>query len=82
MLALSPAAALMFRFNNPDALLVLCLVAGAYSLTRALESGSTKWLLLAFSCVGFGFLAKMLQALLVVPAFGARLPVRGSAALR
>ena len=70
VLALSPAAALMFRFNNPDALLVLCLVAGAYSLTRALESGSTKWLLLAFSCVGFGFLAKMLQALLVVPAFG------------
>ena len=44
---------------------------GAYSLTRALESGSTKWLLLAFSFVGFGFLAKMLQALLVVPAFGA-----------
>jgi hypothetical protein len=71
VLALSPAAALMFRFNNPDALLVLFLVAGAYSLTRALESGSTKWLLLAFSFVGFGFLAKMLQALLVVPAFGA-----------
>jgi 4-amino-4-deoxy-L-arabinose transferase-like glycosyltransferase len=54
-----------------SALLVLFLVAGAYSLTRALESGSTKWLLLAFSFVGFGFLAKMLQALLVVPAFGA-----------
>ena len=43
---------------------------GAYSMTRALESGRTTWLLLAFSFVGFGFLAKMLQALLVVPAFG------------
>jgi 4-amino-4-deoxy-L-arabinose transferase-like glycosyltransferase len=70
ILALSPVAALMFRFNNPDALLVLMLVASAYSLTRALESGSTWWLCAAFAFVGFGFLAKMLQALLVVPAFG------------
>ncbi len=70
VLATSPVAALMFRFNNPDALLVLLLVGGAYAMTRALESGRTTWLLLAFSFVGFGFLAKMLQALLVVPAFG------------
>ncbi len=49
---------------------MLLLVAGAYACTRAVESGHTKWLLLAGSCVGFGFLAKMLQALLVVPAFG------------
>ncbi len=70
VLASSPVAALMFRFNNPDALLVLLLVAGAYAMTRAIESGRTTWLVLAFSFVGFGFLAKMLQALLVVPAFG------------
>jgi 4-amino-4-deoxy-L-arabinose transferase-like glycosyltransferase len=70
VLATSPVAALMFRFNNPDALLVLLLVGGAYAMTRALESGRSTWLLLAFSFVGFGFLAKMLQALLVVPAFG------------
>ncbi len=69
VMALTPVAALMFRFNNPDALLVLLLVAGAYALTRALERGSTTWLLLAFSFVGFGFLAKMLQALIVVPVF-------------
>ena len=37
--ALTPVAALMFRFNNPDALLVLLLVAGAYTMTRALEDG-------------------------------------------
>jgi 4-amino-4-deoxy-L-arabinose transferase-like glycosyltransferase len=70
VLALTPVAALMFRFNNPDALLVLLLVVGAYAMIRALERGSTWWLVVAFSFVGFGFLAKMLQALLVVPAFG------------
>ena len=70
VLALTPVAALMFRFNNPDALLVLLLVVGAYAMIRALERGSTWWLVFAFSTVGFAFLAKMLQALLVVPAFG------------
>ena len=30
VMALTPVAALIFRFNNPDALLVLALVAGAY----------------------------------------------------
>ena len=69
VMALTPVAALMFRFNNPDAMLVLLLTAGAYAMERAVEKGQTRWLLLAFSLVGFGFLAKMLQALLVVPAF-------------
>ncbi|WP_253777360.1 glycosyltransferase family 39 protein [Goodfellowiella coeruleoviolacea] len=69
VLALTPVAVLMFRFNNPDALLVLLLVAGAYCLVRAVETASTRWLVLAAALVGFGFLAKMLQALLVVPAF-------------
>src|SRR5688500_20334805 len=67
--ALTPVAVLMFRFNNPDALLVLLMVAGAYATVRAIENGSTKWLVWAGVFVGFGFLAKMLQALLVVPAF-------------
>ena len=69
VLALTPIAVLMFRFNNPDALLVLLMVAGAYATVRAIENGSTKWLMLAGVFVGFGFLAKMLQALLVVPAY-------------
>jgi 4-amino-4-deoxy-L-arabinose transferase-like glycosyltransferase len=69
VMALTPVAVLMFRFNNPDALLVLLLVAGAYATVRALEGGATGWLVLAGACVGFGFLAKQLQALLVVPAF-------------
>ncbi|GAA1013077.1 glycosyl transferase [Acrocarpospora pleiomorpha] len=69
VMTLTPVAVLMFRFNNPDALLVLLLVAGAYATVRAVESGATKWLVWAGVFVGFGFLAKMLQALLVVPVF-------------
>nr|WP_245572392.1 glycosyltransferase family 39 protein [Actinokineospora enzanensis] len=69
-LALTPVAALMFRFNNPDALLVLLLTAAAYATVRALEKASPRWLMLAGALVGFGFLTKMLQAFLVLPAFG------------
>jgi len=67
--ALTPVAALMFRFNNPDALLVLALVAAAYCLTRALERAGTRWVLAAGTLVGVAFLAKMMQAFLVLPAF-------------
>jgi 4-amino-4-deoxy-L-arabinose transferase-like glycosyltransferase len=69
MLALTPVAALMFRFNNPDALLVCLLVASAYSLVRALERGSLRWMLGVGALIGFAFLAKMMQAFLVVPGF-------------
>ncbi len=70
VLALTPVATLMFRFNNPDAMLVLVLVVAAYCVTRALEAASTKWISVAFALVGLGFLTKMMQALLVLPAFG------------
>ncbi|HEV8649034.1 MAG TPA: glycosyltransferase family 39 protein [Actinomycetes bacterium] len=67
VLALTPVATLIFRFNNPDALLVLLLVLSAYATVRALEGGRTRWLVLAATFVGFGFLTKQLQAFLVVP---------------
>ncbi len=70
LFALTPVAALMFRFNNPDALLVCLLVAGAYCLVRAVEGGATRWVLAAGTMIGFAFLAKMMQAFLVLPAFG------------
>ena len=68
-LAVTPVAALMFRFNNPDALLVCLLVASAYCLVRALEKGSTRWMIGVGALIGFAFLAKMMQAFLVVPGF-------------
>ncbi len=69
VLALTPVAALMFRYNNPDALLVLLLVAAAYCMLRATETASTRWIALAGCAIGFAFLTKMLQAFLVVPGF-------------
>jgi 4-amino-4-deoxy-L-arabinose transferase-like glycosyltransferase len=69
VLAITPIATLMFRFNNPDALLVLLMTVAAYAMVRAVESGRTRWIVIAGALLGFGFLTKMLQAFLVLPAF-------------
>jgi 4-amino-4-deoxy-L-arabinose transferase-like glycosyltransferase len=72
-------ATLMFRYDNPDALLVLLLTASAYATVRALEHGRLRWLALAGTMLGFAFLTKMLQAVLVVPgialAYGVAAPI-------
>jgi 4-amino-4-deoxy-L-arabinose transferase-like glycosyltransferase len=68
--ALTPVAVLMFRFNNPDALLVLLMALGAWATVRSIEQGSAKWFTLVGVLIGLGFLTKALQVLLVVPAFG------------
>ena len=68
-LATTPVAALMFRFNNPDTLMVLLSVAAAYTLVRALEKAGTGWIVATGALIGFAFLAKMLQAFTVLPAF-------------
>lgn len=82
VLALTPVAALIFRFNNPDALLVLLLVVAAYCTQRACEENASRWWLIAAgAAVGVGFLAKMLQALLVLPALAAAYVVAGPAQL-
>lgn len=77
MVLLTPVAALMFPFNNPEAMLVLLMAAAAYCEVRAIEpvaatnkSHALRWLLLAGTAIGFAFLAKMMQVLLVLPAFG------------
>ncbi|MFF5658267.1 ArnT family glycosyltransferase [[Kitasatospora] papulosa] len=65
--ALTPVAALMFRFNNPDALLALLMTATVYCVLRAFEGGRTKWLVWAGVAVGVAFLSKTLQAFLILP---------------
>ncbi|MFH8802769.1 ArnT family glycosyltransferase [Streptomyces sp. NPDC017936] len=67
VLALTPVAALMFRFNNPDAMLALLMAVACYFVIRALEDGRTKWPAWAGAAVGFAFLAKTLQAFLILP---------------
>jgi 4-amino-4-deoxy-L-arabinose transferase-like glycosyltransferase len=69
-LALTPAAALMFRFNNPDAVMMLLMMAASYCTVRAMQRASAKWLVLAGVALGFAFLAKMLEGLMVMPAIG------------
>ena len=82
VLALTPVATLMFRFNNPDALLTLVLTAAAYATVRAIEGGRTRWMVFAGALIGFGFITKMLQALILLPVLGPGLPVRRSAEAR
>ncbi|MET8771372.1 glycosyltransferase family 39 protein [Streptomyces sp. NPDC004658] len=71
VLALTPVAALMFRFNNPDAMLALLMSVACYLVVRGVEDGRTKWLVWAGVAIGFAFLAKTLQAFLILPALAA-----------
>ena len=68
-LALTPVATLMFRFNNPDALLVLLMTLGAWATVKAVDEGRARWLVATGVLLGFGFLTKTLQVFLVLPAF-------------
>ena len=68
VLAVTPVATLIFRFDDPDALLTLMMTVAAYAATRAIESGHTRWLMFTGALLGVGFLAKMLAAFLVLPA--------------
>lgn len=66
--AVTPVSAAMFRFNDPDALMVLLLVGAAYATVRSAERASSRWSWFAGVLVGLAFLAKMTEAFLVVPA--------------
>lgn len=67
LLALTPVATLMFRYDNPDALLVFLMVAAAWALLRGIGSGRTRWIVLCGALIGFGFLTKQLQVMLITP---------------
>ncbi len=74
----TPVAALMFRFNNPDALLILLMLGAAACVLRGLELPAdrhgnrvrTCWYAVAGLLIGLGFLTKQFQVLLVLPGFG------------
>ena len=74
----TPVAALMFRFNNPDALLILLMLSAASCVLRGLELPAdrhgnrvrTRWYAVAGLLIGLGFLTKQFQVLLVLPGFG------------
>ncbi|MFG2121631.1 ArnT family glycosyltransferase [Streptomyces sp. NPDC048710] len=82
VLALTPVAALMFRFDNPDALLALLMALACYFVVRAVEDGRTRWLVWAGAAIGFAFLAKTLQAFLILPPLAVVYAVCGPVKLR
>lgn len=67
LFAVTPVVTLLFRYDNPDALLTLLLVAAAYATTRAVEDGRIRWFVLTGTLLGAAFLTKSLQAFLVLP---------------
>jgi len=68
VMALTPVATLIFRFNDPDAFITLMATLAAYAGVRALESGRTRWVALTGVLFGLGFLGKMLAGFLALPA--------------
>ncbi|MEW2287915.1 glycosyltransferase family 39 protein [Streptomyces sp. NPDC047841] len=82
VLTLTPVAALMFRFNNPDAMLALLMSVACYLVLRALADGRTKWLVWAGAAIGLAFLAKTLQAFLILPALAVVYAVCAPVSLR
>jgi 4-amino-4-deoxy-L-arabinose transferase-like glycosyltransferase len=67
--AITPVAVLMFRYNNPDAILTLLCLGAAWALWSAIETGRTRALIASALLIGLAFDTKMLQAFLVLPAF-------------
>ncbi|MDQ0633070.1 4-amino-4-deoxy-L-arabinose transferase-like glycosyltransferase [Arthrobacter pascens] len=70
VLLLTPAAAVMFRYNNPDALLTFLLTLATYLMIRACEDGRWQWVLGTGAVIGAAFLTKSAQALLLLPTLG------------
>ena len=78
ILAITPVAVADNRNNTIDSILVLFMLLGAWAVSRAVDAragggsrrAGLRWLLLCAVLVGLGFNIKMLEAYLVVPAFG------------
>jgi 4-amino-4-deoxy-L-arabinose transferase-like glycosyltransferase len=69
-LAITPISVVANRNNIVDSTLVVAVLLGAWAVSRAVETGKLRWLLLCALFVGLGFNIKMLQAFLILPAFG------------
>lgn len=67
-MAVTPVSTVMFRYNNPDALLILIMVTITHFVLKSIYEQNPKWLVLAGALVGAGFLTKQLQVGLILPA--------------
>jgi 4-amino-4-deoxy-L-arabinose transferase-like glycosyltransferase len=66
--AATPITVLLARYNNPDPLMVLFMLGGLYAGVRGTAGGKPRLLYVAAALLSLGFLAKQLQAFLVLPA--------------
>ena len=69
-LAASPISVVTNRNNTIDSTLTLVMLLGAWAVMKAAESGKLRWLIMTAVLVGIGFNIKMMEAYLVVPAYG------------
>jgi 4-amino-4-deoxy-L-arabinose transferase-like glycosyltransferase len=81
-LALTPVAVLMFRINDPDALLTLLMLLGLWGVSSAIERDRALPLALAGTAFGCAFLTKTLAAMIVVPPLALVYLVCANASLR
>ncbi|WP_231994306.1 ArnT family glycosyltransferase [Pseudarthrobacter equi] len=65
--ASTPVVVLMSRFNNPEPLMGFLTIVSVWTALKAMESGRLRTFALAGSLLGLAFMAKQVQALLVVP---------------
>lgn len=66
-MAMTPVSTVMFRYNNPDALLILIMVATCFYALRSIDNQRPLDLIVAGALLGAGFLTKQLQIGLVIP---------------
>jgi 4-amino-4-deoxy-L-arabinose transferase-like glycosyltransferase len=69
-LAASPISVVTNRNNTIDSMLTLVMLLGVWAVMKAAESGKLRWLIMTAVLVGIGFNIKMMEAYLVVPAYG------------
>ena len=71
LVVFTPVTSMMFRFNNPDALLLLLWALAAFLLIKSAERSSARHLYLAAFVLGLAFLCKQFQSWILVPAVAA-----------
>ena len=81
VMALTPVAVLMFRFNNPDAMLTLVMTLAAITTLRGIEDGRRRWAIATGALIGLGFLTKQLQVMLMLPPLAAAWLIAGKGSI-
>ena len=71
LVVFTPVATMMFRFNNPDTLLLLLWALTAFLLIKSIRQNAPRYLYIAAFILGTAFLCKQFQSWILVPAVAA-----------